>query len=149
MIYYSCVKYKETGLANKAPGNFLFIPLTVAGTYGFSAESKRLPKHGSSLDASTHGSATSTPKAKSSPPMKSQNISIILQNKITEKSIQIIIYSEISCSNKEVYPCIHPSTGLQDRSRCESHSRQDRPFCNSQWSIPENPSSPDDIPPTK
>jgi len=30
------------GLINKAPGNFLFIPLTVAGTYGFSAESKRL-----------------------------------------------------------------------------------------------------------
>ena len=30
------------GLTNKVPGNFLFIVLTVAGTYGFSAESKRL-----------------------------------------------------------------------------------------------------------
>ena len=30
------------GLTNKVPGNFLFIPLTVAVTYGFSAESKRL-----------------------------------------------------------------------------------------------------------
>jgi hypothetical protein len=30
------------GLTNKVPGNFLFILLTVAGTYGFSAESKRL-----------------------------------------------------------------------------------------------------------
>ena len=30
------------GLDCKVPGNFLFIPLTVAGTCGFSAESRRL-----------------------------------------------------------------------------------------------------------